>query len=104
MVASRAAKGFTARRDHSPGAGLGLVVARVGRQNLGPGRSRLALLLLAFDHQTERLLQYDEFLFKNTGERQIAEFDRFVQLCLEDHFTVVDFRTFLDIFPGEKRG
>ncbi len=51
----------------------------------------------------EGVLSYDEFLYKNTGERQVEEFDRFVKLCLDDHYTVVDFRTFLEIFPGEKR-
>ncbi len=48
---------------------------------------------------SEGVLRYDEFLFKNTGQRQIAEFDRFVQLCLDDHFTITDFQTFLDAFP-----
>jgi peptidoglycan-N-acetylglucosamine deacetylase len=52
----------------------------------------------------EGVLRYDEFLYKNTGDRQAAEFDRFVKLCLDDHYTVVDFRTFLDLFPGDKRG
>jgi peptidoglycan-N-acetylglucosamine deacetylase len=50
----------------------------------------------------EGVLQYDEFLYKNTGERQIDEFDRFVKLCLEDHYTVVDFRTFLDVWRGRR--
>lgn len=50
----------------------------------------------------EGTLLYDEFLYKNTGERQTAEFDRFVKKCLEDGFTILDFRSFLQTFTRVK--
>jgi peptidoglycan/xylan/chitin deacetylase (PgdA/CDA1 family) len=40
----------------------------------------------------EGTLFYDEFLYKNTGDSQIREFDLFLNLCLEAGFRVVDFK------------
>jgi len=51
----------------------------------------------------EGTLFYDEFLYKNTGEKQAEEFDRFLGMCLADGFTVLDFRTFRGVFIEELR-
>jgi peptidoglycan-N-acetylglucosamine deacetylase len=80
----------------------------VERQTAQNGMSALTFYLHPWEFHpmprsiryAEGVLHYDEFLYKNTGERQIKEFDRFLELCLKDHFTIVDFSTFLDRFPG----
>ncbi len=46
----------------------------------------------------EGTLHYDEFLYKNTGEKQAEEFDRFLSKCLADGFSIVDFRGLREIF------
>jgi peptidoglycan-N-acetylglucosamine deacetylase len=51
----------------------------------------------------EGVLSYDEFLYKNTGEKQVEEFDRFLTLCLDDGFSVLDFRSFRETFVREAR-
>jgi len=46
----------------------------------------------------EGTLYYDEFLYKNTGDNQIREFDIFLDKCLSNNFTVIDFRGFKKVF------
>lgn len=46
----------------------------------------------------EGTLYYDEFLYKNTGDVQIKELDKFIGMCLEGGFNIVDFKTFRKIF------
>jgi peptidoglycan/xylan/chitin deacetylase (PgdA/CDA1 family) len=46
----------------------------------------------------EGTIHYDEFLYKNTGKKQVREFDQFVEMCLEEGFQFVDFRTARKIF------
>jgi peptidoglycan/xylan/chitin deacetylase (PgdA/CDA1 family) len=46
----------------------------------------------------EGTLYYDEFLYKNTGEKQVKEFDDFIKMSLENGFEVVDFVAFRKIY------
>lgn len=42
----------------------------------------------------EGTLYYDEFLYKNTGEAQVKEFDDFIKMALANSFEVIDFSGF----------
>lgn len=46
----------------------------------------------------EGTLYYDEFLYKNTGETQVKEFDDFINLAQEHGFKIVDFSSFRKIY------
>ncbi|MCL4385129.1 MAG: polysaccharide deacetylase family protein [Cyanobacteria bacterium] len=46
----------------------------------------------------EGTLYYDEFLYKNTGEVQVKEFDDFIKLALENGIEIVDFSEFRKIY------
>ncbi|MHB1346075.1 MAG: polysaccharide deacetylase family protein [Candidatus Humimicrobiaceae bacterium] len=46
----------------------------------------------------EGTLYYDEFLYKNTGENQVREFDDFIKISLENGFEIVDFTAFRSIY------
>lgn len=50
----------------------------------------------------EGTLYYDEFLYKNTGEKQIKEFDKFIKQLLEFNFKIVEFSEFRNIFVKQK--
>ena len=46
----------------------------------------------------EGTLYYDEFLYKNTGEAQVKEFDDFIKMTQKNGFEVVDFTSFRKIY------
>lgn len=46
----------------------------------------------------EGTLYYDEFLYKNTGEAQVKEFDNFIKMIQKNGFEVVDFSSFRKIY------
>jgi peptidoglycan/xylan/chitin deacetylase (PgdA/CDA1 family) len=81
----------------------------VEKQVTEKGRSALAFYLHPWEFHpmprsityAEGTLSYDEFLYKNTGKKQAEEFDRFLTMCLADGFTIMDFRTFREIFVRE---
>jgi peptidoglycan/xylan/chitin deacetylase (PgdA/CDA1 family) len=78
----------------------------VEKQLAEKGRSALAFYIHPWEFHpmpksvsyAEGTLYYDEFLYKNTGERQAEEFDRFLSKCLADGYTVMDFRSFREVF------
>ena len=82
----------------------------VEKQLAEKGRSALAFYLHPWEfhpmprsiHYAEGTLTYDEFLYKNTGHKQVEEMDRFVSLCIADGFRIVDFRTIGVIFERER--
>jgi peptidoglycan/xylan/chitin deacetylase (PgdA/CDA1 family) len=52
---------------------------------------------------SEGTLFYDEFLYKNTGDRQVREFKAFVKLCRGDGMRFVNFSAFHEIFARSSR-
>ena len=78
----------------------------VERQLAEKGRAALSFYLHPWEFHpmprsisyAEGTLHYDEFLYKNTGEKQAEEFDRFLSKCLADGFSIVDFRGLREIF------
>ena len=46
----------------------------------------------------EGTLFYDEFLYKNTGDIQVREFDKFIKKAKDSEFEIIDFATFRKIF------
>lgn len=48
----------------------------------------------------EGTLHYDEFLYKNTGKKQIEEFDTFIKLALDSGFSIIEFKQFRKIFEN----
>ena len=47
---------------------------------------------------SEGTLYYDAFLYKNTGEVQIKEFDKFLGMCLDAEFKILSLKEFKKIF------
>jgi hypothetical protein len=82
----------------------------VERQLAQKGRSALAFYLHPWEFHpmphsisyAEGTLTYDEFLYKNTGQKQAEEFDRFVTMCIDDGFTILDFRSLRELFDRER--
>lgn len=50
----------------------------------------------------EGILVYDEFLYKNTGDIQVKEFDEFIKMLQDSGFKVIDFSTFRKIFISHR--
>ena len=51
----------------------------------------------------EGTLYYDEFLYKNTGEKQIEEFDKFIKLLKEANFKILEISEFREIFENGRK-
>jgi peptidoglycan/xylan/chitin deacetylase (PgdA/CDA1 family) len=47
---------------------------------------------------SEGILYYDEFLYKNTGEVQVKEFDKFIGMCLDSGFKIISLKKFQKVF------